>query len=153
MLSRILTFAGAMTLAPALLAESTSVSIENAWVRALPPVQQTTAAYLTLNNSGATPLRVVGATVAGAGKVEIHISREVDGLVRMEQLTTLEVAPQATYALAPGGTHLMLFELEAMPQPGESRTLCIEFAEAAAVCTEAEVRKGAPAQADHHHHH
>lgn len=125
--------------------------LEGAWVRALPPGQPTTAAYLQLRNNGSASVTVTGATVAGAGRVEIHHSREVDGLLRMEPLSTLEVVAGQSVELAPGGTHLMLFDLDAMPREGETRRLCLELAGAEPVCTEAPVRKSAGD--DHRHHH
>ena len=128
------------------------LNLEDAWVRALPPAQPTTAAYLTLRNAGDRTATVTGATVDGASRVEIHHSREVDGLMRMEPLSKLEVAPGESLVLAPGGTHLMLFELDAMPRPGETRRLCLTLEEADPVCTEAQVRKGADKAHQHHHH-
>ncbi|GHD18495.1 hypothetical protein GCM10007052_25900 [Halioglobus japonicus] len=152
MLFRTRVFAAVLAALP-LVATASSLTIDDAWVRALPPVQKTTAAYLSLSNSGSEPAEVVAATVSGAGKVEIHTTAEVDGLLRMMELTTLTVAPGDTVALAPGGTHLMLFDLEAMPQPGQTRTLCLTFASGEELCTEAEVRKSAASAGDHHHHH
>ena len=151
MFSRFLTFFAVLALAPLALAEA-ALSVDKAWIRALPPVQKTTAAYFSLTNQGTEAVQLVGAKVNGVGRVEIHTSREVDGLVRMEQLSTLDVAAGASQDFAPGGAHLMLFELDAMPQPGDTRTLCLLFANADEVCVEAQVRKSA-ATGHHHHHH
>ena len=137
------------SLAPA---EESGLQLENAWVRALPPTQPTTAAYMSLSNGGSETVTITGATVTGAGRVEIHRSLEVDGLMRMEQLTTLELAAGSTLELAPGGTHLMLFDLEQMPKPGEQRRICLQLAEGQAVCADADVRKSADAGGHHHHH-
>ncbi len=71
----------------------------------------------------------------------------------MQQLETLELAPGARLSLAPGGTHLMLLELERMPAPGETVELCLELGSSDRICTEAEVRKSAKDNSGHHHHH
>jgi copper(I)-binding protein len=139
----------------AVLAEQdATLELENAWVRALPPFQPNTAAYLTLVNSGEVAVAIVGASSDLADAVELHTTREIDGLMRMEQLQGLAVAPGEQVELAPGGTHLMLLGLEYMPVPGDEVRLCLQLASGNEVCTEAEVRKSAdePAAQNHQHH-
>ncbi len=127
--------------------------LENAWVRALPPTQANTAAYLELTNTGEAELSVVGGSAALAERLEIHTTREIDGYMRMEQLDKLGLAPGETLRLEPGGTHLMLLGLERMPAVGESVRLCLELSAGAEVCTEAPVLKGKSSGTPHHHHH
>lgn len=127
------------------------VHLDSAWVRALPPTQPVTAAYLSVMNHGNSAVSVTGARVEGAGRVEIHTSREVDGLMTMEQITSLDIAPGQTVSLEPGGAHLMLFDIDAMPQPGETRSLCLQFASGEEACIGAEVRKTAMTDAHQHH--
>ncbi len=128
------------------------VSLHDAWVRALPPGQPVTAAYLGIRNEGAGPVVVSAVSVEGAGKVEIHQTRSEDGLARMEQLSTLTVSPGGQLELAPGGIHLMLFELSGMPAVGEQRRLCLQIEGGEEVCTLAEVRKSAAGSGHAHHH-
>ncbi len=139
----------------ALAAQDTSLEFENVWVRALPPFQPTTAAYLTLINRGEIAVAIVGASSNVADKVELHTTRKVDGLIRMEPLQGLAVAPGERVQLAPGGTHLMLLGLKYMPAPGDDVRLCLQLASGAEACTAAEVRSGgaAPDAQDHKHHH
>jgi len=132
-------------------AQDTKLEIEDAWVRALPPFQPNTAAYLTVVNPGEVAVAIVGASSNVAKKVELHTTRKVDGLMRMEQLQGLAVASGERVVLAPGGTHLMLLELIYMPAPGDDVQLCLQLAGGGEVCTTAEVRGGSDAQ-DHQHH-
>jgi copper(I)-binding protein len=141
-----------LVLSAAVAAES-AVSLEGAWVRALPPTQPNTAAYLTIKNGGTESLEIVSARAAGADRVEFHTTREVDGYVRMEQLATLKLAAGQSLALAPGGTHLMLLGLNAMPVPGDRVSLCLTLATGPEVCTDASVRKDAGDSVHQHHHH
>ena len=130
------------------------VQLSSAWIRALPPTQPVTAAYLKVMNHGEQAVTITGARVEGVGRVEMHTSREVEGLVRMEQLSTLMLAPGQTWSFAPGGTHLMLFDLVTMPQPGDSREVCLQLASGPEACARADVRKNAGEnQHDHHQHH
>ena len=87
-----------------------------------------------------------------AETVEIHTSREVDGLQRMERLDQVQVAPGQSVAFAPGGKHLMLLGLSRMPSPGEEVQLCLQLAKGDEVCTLAGVRKGTGGEQTHQHH-
>ena len=130
------------------------LDIEGAWVRALPPFQPNTAAYFTLVNRGEAAIAVVGASADVADKVEIHTSREVDGLMRMEQLQGLAVAPGEEVKLSPGGTHLMLLGLKYMPAPGDEVRLCLLLGSGEEVCTAADVvRDGGSSGGQNHQHH
>ena len=146
--------AGLLSLAAAA-EQHPALELANTWVRALPPTQTNTAAYLSLTNRSAAAVSIVGASSDVAKKVEIHTTREIDGYMRMEQLQGLSVAAGQTVELAPGGTHLMLLGLARMPVPGDAVRLCLELASGDDVCTVAEVRKTAPGQGeqDHQHHH
>ena len=135
-------------------ASAGDVQIEDAWVRALPPVKKLTAAYLSVVNDGESAVAVVGGRADIAGSVEIHRTREVDGLMRMEPVTGFAVAPGERVNLEPGGTHLMLMDLTFMPQPGDTVELCLLLAGGGEVCTEADTRKTASGDDhDHHKHH
>ena len=43
------------------------------------------------------------------GLIELHNHIEVDGMLRMVKIETLEVAPRSTVHLQPGSYHLMMF--------------------------------------------
>jgi copper(I)-binding protein len=135
--------------------QDTALDIENAWVRAMPPFQPNTAAYLTLVNRGDVAVAIVGARADVAEKTELHTTRMVDGLTRMEQLKALAVAPGERVELAPGGTHLMLLGLAYRPVPGDDIRLCLQLVSGGEVCTVAEVRMSddLPGTTDHSHHH
>ena len=129
------------------------ITLRDAWVRALPPTQPTTAGYVTIANDGDEPVSLTGASASAAGRVEIHTTREEGGLVRMERLERLQIGPGVEVRLEPGGTHLMLMALERMPETGETVSLCLEFVPGGRLCTDAPVRRNGGAHGDHHHHH
>lgn len=148
----LLTFCGMLALPCASAAQAQAV-LEDAWVRALPPTQANTAAYVTVRNTGSEPLLVTGGSAALASRVELHDTVEVDGMLRMRQQESVTVPAGESLAFAPGGLHLMLLELERMPAAGEMLQLCLDI-NGEAVCTDAETRR-APASAgkEHQHHH
>ena len=134
-------------------AKEPTVALSDVWIRALPPTQSVTAAYAAITNKGAAPINLIGADIEGVGRVEMHTTREVEGLVRMEQLTTLTIEPGKTRALAPGGAHFMLFDLAAMPKAGDSQRMCLQFKAGGEVCTDAAVRRNAEENPHEHHQH
>ena len=148
-----------MLLAYSLLSSSIAVAdnaklvIEGAWVRALPPTQKVTAAYLKLTNEGPEVVNIIGGNTELAAEVQIHTTREIDGYMRMEQLPELQIPPGDSVSLEPGGTHLMLMELERMPTPGEAVRLCLDLASGESVCADAIVKKSANAEVKNEHHH
>lgn len=148
----LLTVCCLLALPPALAAQAQAV-LENAWVRALPPTQANTAAYVTVRNPGAEPLSITGGSAALAGRVELHDTVEVDGMLRMGQQESVTVPAGGTVDFAPGGLHLMLLDLERMPSAGEVLELCLDI-DGEPVCTDAETRR-APASTgtEHQHHH
>ncbi len=127
--------------------------LEDAWIRALPPTQKVTAAYLKIINRGDTPVVIIGGEADHAAEVQIHTTREIDGYMRMERLQQLEVPASGSAVLEPGATHLMLMQLERMPAPGETLRLCLTLATGQSACTRAAVRKSASADTSHAHHH
>ena len=137
--------------------QAASASIGNAWVRAMPPSQANTAAYLTLENTGQRALRIVGAHSHPEAVVEIHSSGIVDGMMTMQAVGVVNVAAGNSVEFGPGGMHLMIMGLAKMPAPGEQVKLCLEFESASPLCADATVRKAAPAADDaaasHQHHH
>ncbi|MEP4485912.1 MAG: copper chaperone PCu(A)C [Halioglobus sp.] len=137
-------------------AQAGELELNGAWVRALPPVQKMTAAYITVTNTGATEVELISGSSPIASTIEIHTSRMVDGYMRMEQLPGLKLAPGESATLEPGGTHLMLLGLKRMPTAGEVVTLCLTSSEQEQFCTDAPTRKSENESGDtddHAHHH
>ncbi|MEM6580864.1 MAG: copper chaperone PCu(A)C [Pseudomonadota bacterium] len=144
---------GALTLPTAMAANETPLQVETAWVRALPPTQSNTAGYLTITNSGDESVTITGGSSEIAEAVEIHTTREVDGLLRMQELTEITVEPGETVELAPGGMHLMLLGLKRMPAEGEEVALCLDVQDAPQQCVTAKAMKRADSGHSNHTHH
>src|SRR6516165_1016813 len=82
--------------------------ITQAWSRATPKGAKTGGAYLTIENKGSAPDRLVGGSADSAGKVEIHEMSMTSGVMKMRPLDKgLEIDPGKTVKLSPGGYHLM----------------------------------------------
>ena len=106
------------------------IHVSNPWSLPLPPTAVNGAAYLTMMNQGADPVRLTGATTDRADSVEIHTHVHENGQMSMKRLADLELAPGESAAFAPGGLHLMLLGLTQPMVAGEQFTLTLEFDEA-----------------------
>jgi len=146
-------FAALLFLASTLAYGANTIQMEGLVVRAMPPGQANTAAYLKLHNGSLKAVALVGGSVTFAQRLEIHQTRQVDGYMRMEKLDQVIIAPGQTLSLEPGGAHLMLFGLEQALTPGAEVTLCLDFMAAPTVCGRGEVRKPGMESSGHDHHH
>ncbi|WP_240307613.1 copper chaperone PCu(A)C [Thermus caldifontis] len=101
------------------------------WVRLVPPVVKDTAAYLTLENRGKAPLRLVGAETEVAERVSIHKDhREHRGgqvVLGMRPLPYLDIPGGGKVEFRPGKYHLMLEGLKRPLRAGEKVTLVLKF--------------------------
>lgn len=93
------------------------VKLTEAWVRASNPGQSVGAAYLTLRSAQAVTLVYVETERAGA--VEMHSMTMQNGVMKMRSLEELAIPAGKPVTLAPGGLHLMLFELASPFKVGE----------------------------------
>lgn len=130
--------------------DQSGVEITGAWVRALPPTSKNTAAYMMITNESGSAQAVVSARSSIAGKVEVHTTRTVEGLVRMQKLPGLAVADGESVSLTPGGMHLMLFDLAYALEPGDEVEICLILATGNESCTTAEVQRDEGGTHQHH---
>lgn len=87
------------------------LDVEQAYVRGLPPGQTVTAAFMTLHNRSAAPLRILSAETPAAERVEFHIHSHEDGMMKMRPVAELTVPANDSLELVPGRLHLMLLDL------------------------------------------
>lgn len=113
------------------------VSISDAWVRANAPGQSVGAAYMTLNSPQDSSLFHAESSVAGS--VEIHSMSVTNGVMKMRALETLPLQAGKPEKLAPGGFHLMLFDLKKQLVAGEKATFKLSFKDKAGKITHQEI--------------
>ena len=127
--------------------------ITQVWSRATPGGAKIAGGYLTIENKGTAPDRLIGGSGDFAGKVEVHEMAMNNGVMTMRSLDKgLAIEPGKTVKLAPGGYHLMLMDLKSPLKQGEKVPLVLEFEKAGKVNLSLEVQgvgAQAPAGADH----
>jgi copper(I)-binding protein len=124
--------------------------ISQAWSRATPNGAKIAGGYLTIENKGATPDRLVGGSGDIAARVEIHEMATKDGVMTMRPLDQgLTIEPGKTVKLAPGGYHLMMFDLKGPFKQGDKVPVTLQFEKAGKVTLSLDVQGvGAQAPAD-----
>ncbi|MEZ4702202.1 MAG: copper chaperone PCu(A)C [Rhodothermales bacterium] len=98
--------------------------IVDAWTPPLNAEAPTGAVYLTLYNDGG-PDTLLTASTDAAERVELHESREEQGMMRMRRLDALPLPPRSETRLEPGGKHLMLVGFT--PPAGDTLALRLHF--------------------------
>ena len=115
--------------------------ITQAWSRATPGGAKVAGGYLTVENKGTLPDRLVGGSAEIAGKFEIHEMAMNNGVMTMRQLDKgLAVEPGKTVTLAPGGYHLMLMDLKEPLKQGDKVPVTLEFEKAGKISFSLEVQ-------------
>jgi copper(I)-binding protein len=108
--------------------------ITQAWSRATPGGAKIGGGYLTIENKGSAPDRLIGGSADIADKVEVHEMAMNNGVMTMRPLDKgLTIEPGKTVKLAPGGYHLMLVDLKSPLKQGDKVPVTLEFEKAGKV--------------------
>ena len=121
--------------------------ISQSWSRATPTGAKVAGGFLTIENKGAGPDRLIGGSGEIAAKLEVHEMAMNNGVMTMRPLDKgLMIEPGKTVKLAPGGYHLMLFDLKSPLKQGDKVPVTLEFEKAGKVTLSLDVQ-GVGAQA------
>lgn len=105
-------------------ASAAGVEVTGAWARATLPGQKVAGVYMEIRSERAAKL--VGVTSAAAGAAEVHEMRHQDGVMRMRRIDALDLPAGEVVQLAPGGYHVMLFDLAQPLVQGRQVQLTLE---------------------------
>jgi copper(I)-binding protein len=115
--------------------------ITQAWSRATPGGAKIGSGYLTIENKGTAPDRLTGVSADIAGKVEVHEMAMNNGVMTMRPLDQgLVIDSGKTVKLAPGGYHLMMFDLKAPLKQGDKVPVTLQFERAGKVSLSLDVQ-------------
>ncbi len=137
---RLLTGAGrlavlaALALAPTVAAArdftAGTLVIEHPWARATPGGAQIGGGYLTIDNKGTTPDRLVGGSFQASSGFELHEMSMDGGVMKMRPTGPLEIPAGGKLTLDPSARHIMFIGLKRGLKKGETveGTLVFEHA-------------------------
>ncbi|MDN3638366.1 copper chaperone PCu(A)C [Simiduia curdlanivorans] len=127
------------------------IQVTEAWAKESIPGTNTSALFATLYNTTRKPTELVKVVVEGVDKAELHTHNEQDGMMQMRRVDAIDIGARATVALAPGGFHVMLFQLKAPLKAGTDLAVEFHFSNGEQVAAVAKVVN--PHQAGEHQHH
>jgi copper(I)-binding protein len=108
--------------------------ITQAWTRATPGGAKVGGGYLTIENKGSAPDRLIGGSADIADKVQVHQMTMNNGVMTMRPLDNgLVIEPGKIVKLAPGGYHLMMLDLKGPLKQGDKVPVTLEFEKAGKV--------------------
>lgn len=136
--------------APAFAAD---LSVSHPFVRAVPPSQKVTGAFMTIKNAGSADHKLVGVASPAAATVELHTHINDNGVMKMRPVKEIEIKAGGEAVLKPGGYHIMLIDLKQPLKEGEQVPVTLKFDDGSTLQVDAPVERPAapPAPVDHEH--
>ncbi|MFZ6655860.1 copper chaperone PCu(A)C [Undibacterium sp. TJN19] len=104
---------------------SAEVIVKDAWIRATVVQQHATGAFMQIQSS--KDVRLLSVQTEIAGIAEIHEMKMENNLIKMREISHLEIPAGKTIELKPGSLHLMLMDLKGQVKPGDNVTLKLKF--------------------------
>ena len=108
-------------------ADGAKLTTSGAWSRPTASAAMPGVVYVTVADSGA-PTTLVSVASPVAATAEMHQSLEQNGMMEMQPVTSLPVAPGKPITFGPGGYHIMLTGLSRALSPGQTFPLTLTFA-------------------------
>ncbi|HYD88022.1 MAG TPA: copper chaperone PCu(A)C [Vitreimonas sp.] len=134
-------------------AAAAQLEVRDAWAAPTPSGVEVAAGYLTIVNATANADRLVAISTPRAARAEAHEMSMDGGVMRMRAVEGgLAVPAGETVTLAPGGLHLMFFEVTQPFTDGESIPVTLRFERAGEIAVSMPVRRAAASTAEHTGH-
>jgi copper(I)-binding protein len=129
------------------------LSITSPWSMELPPNAPTAAVYFVIHNDGQSADRLLSVDTPIAGSAQLHEHVHANGLMKMQQVPDVTIAPGGDAVFAPMGYHVMLLDLKDKSALTDGKTfpLALHFEKSADVTVQVEVLKQPPGAAKHSH--
>ncbi|MCL6512706.1 MAG: copper chaperone PCu(A)C [Anaerolineae bacterium] len=100
------------------------------------------AAYMVIENRGNAPDRLLSASGDVAATIEVHETKQKDGMMMMEAVKDgLEVPANGKVELKPAGYHIMLMDVKRELKPGDTFKLTLTFRSGKTVAVDVAVRE------------
>jgi copper(I)-binding protein len=98
------------------------------------------AAYMTIRNTGSSADRLLKAASDAATTVELHNNTNTNGVMSMGDVQAVDVAAGSTVEFKPEGLHMMLVGLKHDLKAGDTVALSLQFEKAGTVKVNVTVR-------------
>ena len=132
------------------------ISIEHPYANASPVGSKNGAAYFkAINNSGKLADRLIAVKTSVAASAELHTMRMDGNVMRMREVTSIELPASGKTLFGQGsehGYHIMLMGLKEPLKEGDSFKLNLKFEKAGEIEVLVSVQKGKGSSDAHKHH-
>ena len=130
-----------VSLAACLHEETSTITVENAWIREAPPNANAMAGYMRIINNTEQDISLVAASSSAFKVIEFHRSVEKDGMYKMIRHEKLDIPGNHSLELKPGDYHLMLIVPKQSLKDGDTVTVELNFADQSKMVVEMPVKK------------
>ncbi|MFW2371666.1 MAG: copper chaperone PCu(A)C [Gammaproteobacteria bacterium] len=134
------------------IAQAHHLQVKNIWIPEAPPVTKVMAAFMVFQNRSDKDINITEISSPEFGRVEMHLSKIVDGVAKMLPQKQLTVPANGQLVLKPGSYHLMLFNPKKALKSGDSATIDITVSDGNRFSARAFVKKSAMKMMDHSNH-
>ncbi len=90
------------------------------------------AVFLSIDNKGGDD-KLIAASSALSARVELHTHTMDNGVMKMRPVEAIEIPANSKTELKSGGYHIMMFDVETMPEMGATVPLTLTFEKAGTV--------------------
>jgi len=104
-----------------------NIRVEDAYSREMPPTATNIAVYVTIRNVGSHGVSLESVSTDAAESAMIHRSTMANGMMTMEHVSELYIAPRENVRLEPGGVHIMLAGLRRPLRAGDLIRMNLNF--------------------------
>ncbi|GAB4163856.1 MAG: hypothetical protein Tsb006_3210 [Rickettsiaceae bacterium] len=122
--------------------QKTTLQITDVWARKSMAPNNNSAAYMKISNPTKQQITIIGASASMvANNVELHKSFvDEKGVSRMTSVDKIIVPAESAVELAPGGLHVMLFDLKRNLSEGDKFKITIKVEEMEPIIVESIVK-------------
>lgn len=92
--------------------KKSSIQVEDAYIRLLPPSASNTGGFIKLSNSSKKDLRLVKASSGISKKLELHTLIKDGNIMKMREVKDILIGANSSTELKPGSFHLMFMDLQ-----------------------------------------
>lgn len=122
-------------------ASDNTVNIITPYVRAMPPGQKITTAFLQIENTSDSAKSLIAAKSDVSEFTELHAHTMENGMMKMGQVKNIDIPAKSTIALETGGYHIMLINLKKDLQVGQKVKITLIFKDGSNIAIHPEVKR------------
>lgn len=130
-----------------------ALMVHNAWIPEMPPVSRVHAGFASFHNMSDHDIEITSFSSPDYASIEMHLSKEVNGIARMIPQKSLIVHANKMLTLENGSYHLMMFKPAKALKNGDTVKLSMKFSDGTEQSYTASVKTSMQKDVHEHHHH